>query len=128
VGLQRAKTTELFATDWGKKEKKTMKMRGNTCRRSAQHHRLSPGDAEVPDAVSVAHILADQLAHGSGRGRFETGHDLTAQTNPTLTQSDVTAPNRVPTHFFTSASVCWGGIKTDMFQHLHKNIKVYILK
>lgn len=51
-------------------------MKENTCRRCPEHHRLGPGDAEVPDAVPVTHILFDQLAHRSGRGRFETGHNL----------------------------------------------------
>lgn len=50
----------------------------STCRRRPEHHGLGPGDTEVPDAVPVAHILPDQLAHRPGRGRLEAGHDLTA--------------------------------------------------
>lgn len=47
-----------------------------TCRCGPEHGGLDPRHAEVPDAVSVAHILSEQLAYGSGCGGFETGHNL----------------------------------------------------
>lgn len=53
--------------------------RRRTCGRRPEHHRLRPGGAQVPDAVPVAHVLPEQLADGPGRGRFETGHDLSRQ-------------------------------------------------
>lgn len=51
----------------------------STCGRRPEHHRLRPGGAQVPDAVPVAHELPEQLADGAGRGRFETGHNLSRQ-------------------------------------------------
>lgn len=51
-----------------------------TCRGGAQDHWLSSGDAEVPDAVPVAHILFEQLAQSPGPcGGFKTGHNLSRE-------------------------------------------------
>lgn len=44
---------------------------------SAEHHWLCSGDAEVPDPISVAHVLSEQLAQSPRScGGFETGHNL----------------------------------------------------
>lgn len=48
-----------------------------TCRGGAQDHWLSPGDAEVPDPIAVAHVLLEQLAQSPGPcGGFKAGHNL----------------------------------------------------
>lgn len=50
---------------------------GSTCGGSAQDHRLSPGHTQVPDPITVAHVLLEQLAQSPGTcGGLETGHDL----------------------------------------------------
>lgn len=51
-----------------------------TCGGGAQDYWLSPGDAEVPDPVPVAHILLEQLAQSPGPcGGFKTGHNLSRE-------------------------------------------------
>lgn len=71
------------------------KSRECTCGGSAQDHWVSPGDAEVPDPVPVAHVLLDLLAQTLGRGvGSQAGYNL-AGTNAGLfaKSSKVTVAN-----------------------------------
>lgn len=48
-----------------------------TCGGCAQDHRLSPGHAQIPDPITVAHVLPEQLAQSPGPGGgLEAGHNL----------------------------------------------------
>lgn len=48
-----------------------------TCGGCAQDHRLSLGHAQIPDSITVAHVLPEQLAQSPGPcGGLEAGHNL----------------------------------------------------